>query len=147
MITRPLPGLVYHPHFRPLTSPVAALLDLSATLHSSAPPNLPTPSRVLRALAMGAVSPSSSASAPAALVSPSALDAVANAMTIPPVHVDHVAEAICLAADETREDVSGVVGVREMRRLIGWTLKGQDHPPSSQPNDPSQIRVRDTTHV
>ena len=58
---------------------------------------------------------------------PSALDAVANAMTIPPVHVDHVAEAICLAADETREDVVGVVDVKELRRLIGWSEKGQDY--------------------
>ena len=127
MITCPWPGLIYHAHFRPFTSPVAALLDLSATLHASAPPNLPTPSRVLRALASAAGS-----SQPVAdtSVSPSALDAIANAMTIPPVHVDHVAEAICLAADESREDIRGVVDVKEMRRLIGWTEKGQDHPQS-----------------
>ena len=105
---------------------------------------MPTPSRVLRALAQAAVSSSLSAPVPGPepLVSPSALDAVANAMTIPPVHVDHVAEAICLAADETREDVRGVVDVKEMRRLIGWMEKGSNHPASSSSaaHDSSRIR-------
>ena len=116
-------GLIYHPHFRPLTSPVAALLDLFATLHAKAPHTLPTPSGVLRALARASSSPS----APTAetLLSPSPLDAVANALTIPPIHVDHVAEAVCIAADAAREDVRGVYGVREMRGLIGWTQKGE----------------------
>lgn len=112
-------GLIYHPHFRPLTSPLAALLDLSATVHAGAPPNLPTPSGVLRALG----------GAPAGAedtVQPSALHSIANALTIPPIHVDHVAEAVCVAAEETREDVRGVVGVNEMRRLIGWAEEGRD---------------------
>ncbi len=47
-------------------------------------------------------------------------------MVIPPIHVDHVAEALCVAADETREDVRGVVDVNEMRRLIGWTQTGRE---------------------
>ncbi|KAI0810987.1 NAD-P-binding protein [Irpex lacteus] len=115
------PSLIYHPHFRPLTSPVAALLDLSATIHANAPAQLPTPSKVLRAL-----SSSSSRGAGETLVHPSALHSVANALVIPPIHVDHVAEAICVAADETREDVRGVVDVNEMRRLIGWTQKGRE---------------------
>lgn len=38
--------------------------------------------------------------------------------------MDHVAEVICIAMDNTRVDVNGVVGVREMRRLIGWAEKG-----------------------
>lgn len=114
-------GLIYHPHFRPLTSPVAALLDLSATVHASAPPQLPTPSRVLRALGNSRAVPGQET-----LVHPSALTSVANALVIPPIHVDHVAEAICIAADETREDVRGVVDVNEMRRLIGWTEKGKE---------------------
>ncbi|EKM55358.1 uncharacterized protein PHACADRAFT_173469 [Phanerochaete carnosa HHB-10118-sp] len=114
------PSLIYHPHFRPLTSPVAALLDLSASLHTKVPQAVPTPSGVLRTLAGLSSRPT-----PASLVSPSPLDSVANALTIPPIHVDHVAEAICIAADNARGDVSGVVDVREMRRLIGWTQKGQ----------------------
>ncbi|GJE87162.1 hypothetical protein PsYK624_032450 [Phanerochaete sordida] len=114
------PSLIYHPHFRPLTSPVAALLDLSASLHSKVPPAVPTPSGLFRTLAW-----LTSRAAPGSLVAPSPLDSVANALTIPPIHVDHVAEAICIAADNAREDVSGVVDVQEMRRLIGWTQKGQ----------------------
>ena len=113
-------GLIYHPHFRPLTSPVAALLDLSASLHAKVPRSLPTPSGLLRALAGAVPRPPSPA-----LVAPSPLDSVANALTIPPVHVDHVAEAVCIAADGAREDVRGVVDVQEMRRLIGWVHKGQ----------------------
>lgn len=128
-------GLIYHPHFRPLTSPVAALLDLSASLHAAVPPGLPTPSRLLRAAAAG-LSPRRSS----ALVAPSPLDAVANALTIPPIHVDHVGEAICIAADSARTDVEGVVDVQEMRRLIGWTQKGQPlaEPPVRDPAEPSR---------
>ena len=63
------------------------------------------------------------------MISPSPLDSVANALTIPPIHVDHVAEAICIAAENARSDVRGVVGVDEMRELIGWVRKGY-RPPS-----------------
>lgn len=54
---------------------------------------------------------------------------MANALVLPPIHVDHVAEAICVALDNERVDVRGAVGVREMRRLIGWAEKGSavDH--------------------
>lgn len=114
------PSLIYHPHFRPLTTPVAALLDLSASLHAKVPRSLPTPSGLLRTLAGAVPQPPSPA-----LVAPSPLDSVANALTIPPIHVDHVAEAVCIAADGAREDVRGVVDVQEMRRLIGWVQKGQ----------------------
>lgn len=114
-------GLIYHPHFRPLTSPVAALLDLSATLHSKVPYGIPTPSGVLRTLA----STMTSGQLYSSFVAPSPLASVANALTIPPIHVDHVAEAICIAVDSERTDVRGVYGVREMRELIGWSQKGQ----------------------
>jgi len=49
---------------------------------------------------------------------------MANALTIPPIHVEHVAEAICVALDPIKE-VRGVVGVRRMRELIGWSEKGE----------------------
>ncbi|KII88394.1 hypothetical protein PLICRDRAFT_54232 [Plicaturopsis crispa FD-325 SS-3] len=101
------PSLVYHPHYRPLTSPLAALLDLSATLHANAPPSLPTPASILRTLGSTFSSPAPS---------------VANALTIPPIHVEHVAEAVVCAALDA--DVQGVLGVRAMRELIGWAQKG-----------------------
>ncbi|KAI0065384.1 NAD(P)-binding protein [Artomyces pyxidatus] len=116
------PSLVYHPHFRPYTSPVAALLDLSSSIHARAPRGVPTPSSILRTLS--AVFPTGTARESPVQSSP--LESVANALTLPPIHVDHVAEAICLAADGQRTDVRGVYGVRDMRELIGWAMKGQD---------------------
>ena len=110
-------GLIYHPHYRPIISPVAALLDLSATLHAKLPAGFPTPGAVLRTL--GAVLPR-----PAGLMD-SPLNAMARALTIPPIHVDHVAEAVCIAVDAARGDVRGPYGVAEMRELIGWHQKGQ----------------------
>ena len=71
---------------------------------------MPTPSSVLRSLG----------SALGPMVS-SPLDSVANALTIPPIHVEHVAEAICIALNPARPDVKGVVGVRRMRELVGWS--------------------------
>lgn len=115
------PSLIYHPHFRPLTSPLAAALDLSSVLHSQIPKNipLPTPARVLRSIA-SAVGQGIDTRG---FVPVSSLDSVANALTIPPIHVDHVAEAVCVAIE--RDDVRGTVGVEDMRELIGWSGKGQ----------------------
>ena len=95
-------GLVYHAHYRPLTTPLAALLDFSAQMHAKIPKSIPTPSDVLRRLG---------------------LESVPNALTLPPIHVDHVGEAVCVALDN--EEVQGVVGVRRMRELIGWHSEGR----------------------
>ncbi|KAF7440728.1 hypothetical protein PC9H_001076 [Pleurotus ostreatus] len=110
------PSLVYHAHYRPLTSPAAVLFDLSANLHAKAPLAFPTPSRILRHLA--STFPSSSAS----------LQSIANAMVIPPIHVDHVAAAACVALE--RPDVKGVVGVNEMRKLLEWPERSSKHQPA-----------------
>jgi hypothetical protein len=99
-------GLVYHPHLRPYTAAVAALLDLSSTIQSKLPKGVPTPSELLHGLSNALVG------------KPSALDSVARALSLPPIHVDQVAEAICVAVDTRRADVRGVYGVREMRDLI-----------------------------
>ncbi|KAI0006142.1 NAD-P-binding protein [Russula compacta] len=100
------PSLVYHPHFRPYTAAVATLLDLSSTTQSKLPKGVPTPSELLHGISNMLVG------------KPSALDSVARALSLPPIHVDQVAEAICVAADRERSDVRGVYGVREMRDLI-----------------------------
>ncbi|KAF8892539.1 hypothetical protein BD779DRAFT_1509560 [Infundibulicybe gibba] len=100
------PGLVYHAHHRPLTTPAAVLLDISATLHSKVPRSLPTPSGLLRALGRasgGAESP---------------LESMANCLVTPPIHVDSIAEAVCFVL--STEEVHGVVDVHKMRDLIGW---------------------------
>jgi len=112
------PSLVYHAHHRPLISPLAALIDLSASVHASVPKGVPTPSSLLRAVAHAF--PSSHGSP---LSSP--LHSIANALSIPPIHVEHVAEAICIALDPSK-NVRGVVGVKEMKELIGWSEKGQE---------------------
>ncbi|KAF9227664.1 mitochondrial protein [Gyrodon lividus] len=112
------PSLVYHAHHRPLTSPLAALIDLSASMHGSMPNGLPTPSSILRAL--GHAFPSSQGSQ---MSSP--LNSIANALSIPPIHVEHVAEAVCVALNPTK-DIRGVIGVRQMRELVGWSEKGQE---------------------
>jgi nucleoside-diphosphate-sugar epimerase len=119
------PSLVYHAHQRPLTSPIAAILDLSASLHSHVPPHIPTPSSVLRSIG------SASAPPPDSQIASSPLDSVANALTIPPIHVEHVAEAICVALNPARSDIKGAVGVRKMRELIGWSDRRQ---PASELN-------------
>lgn len=108
------PGLVYHAHLRPMTTPIATLLDISAGIHKAIPSNLPTPASILRSL-----SSLSSTSSHEKEYQPSVLNSLANALTLPPIHVDHVAQAICVALQ--REDVSGPIGVRDMRALIGWT--------------------------
>ncbi|KAH9180666.1 mitochondrial protein [Lactarius sanguifluus] len=100
------PSLVYHPHLRPYTAAMAALLDLSSTMQSKLSRGMPTPSDVLHGLSQTLVG------------GPSALDSIARALSLPPIHVDQVAEAICIAADSERPDVHGVYGVREMRELI-----------------------------
>ena len=94
-------ALVYHAHFRPLSTPLAAILDLSAQMHSKMSPFLPTPSSILRRLG---------------------LESVPNALSLPPIHVDHVGEAVCTAL--VNEEVKGVVDVRQMRELIGWANFG-----------------------
>ncbi|KAH9063324.1 mitochondrial protein [Lactarius vividus] len=100
------PSLVYHPHLRPYTAAMAALLDLSSTVQSKLSKKMPTPSDVLHGVSQTLVG------------RPSALDSIARALSLPPTHVDQVAEAICIAADSERPDVQGVYGVREMRELI-----------------------------
>lgn len=58
-------------------------------------------------------------------ITTSPLESMANALTIPPIHVDHVANAICVALDSASE-VRGVVGVRQMRKLLGWENHARD---------------------
>ncbi|TFK42533.1 hypothetical protein BDQ12DRAFT_676377 [Crucibulum laeve] len=113
------PSLVYHAHYRPMTTPAAVLLDLSSSIHAKVPRSLPTPAGLLRSL--GSVGNSSAADE-----SPSSFASMANALVIPPIHVDHVADAICVALDSSQE-VRGVVNVRRMRELIGWSDSDGGH--------------------
>lgn len=100
-----------------MTSPIAALLDLSCSLHRNAPRGLSTPASLLRSIA----SPLSNGGS--GVLDTSAAGSVANALTIPPIHVDHVADAVCVALSE---EIEGVVGVDRMRELIGWPRRNPD---------------------
>ncbi|KAJ3801332.1 mitochondrial protein [Lentinula aff. detonsa] len=114
------PSLVYHAHYRPLTTPAAAIFDLSASLHRKIPQGVPKPSEILHQLG-NALSPHSSLPRNTSLGS--SLNSIANAMSIPPIHVDHVAEAITIALGDS--NVTGVVDVKRMRELIGWWPEDQ----------------------
>jgi len=108
------PSLVYHAYYRPLTTPAAVLFDLSATIHRKMPQGFLTPSSLLRSLGTIYASPSPSHIG-------SSLDSLANALVIPPIHVDHVADAICIAL--AADDIRGIVDVQRMRAMLGWTEK------------------------
>ncbi|KAJ7581464.1 mitochondrial protein [Mycena floridula] len=107
------PSLVYHAHLRPMSTPAAALLDLASVVQSKiSTSGLPTPSAVLRSLGTAFESSSDHSSS---------LESIANALSIPPIHVDHVAEAICAALLDSGREIHGVVGVKQMRELLGLT--------------------------
>jgi hypothetical protein len=53
------------------------------------------------------------------------LRSIKRVVDIPPIHVDHVGEAVCEAI--AREDVSGPLNVWDMRKLLGWTDSSSDH--------------------
>ncbi|KAG8902962.1 hypothetical protein FRB99_003900 [Tulasnella sp. 403] len=79
------PGLMYHPHLRPLTTPLAVLLDLSSNI---LPSNLPSSS-------------------------------LTNLLTIPPLHVDHVAQSIIHTLQHPPPSEPLTIGVQDMRTLLG----------------------------
>lgn len=110
------PSLVYHAHFRPLTTLPATLLDFSAVMHKKVPQSFPTPAGFLRTVAKAVSSPQEDDE------QASAFHSMVNALTVPPIHVDHVAEAVCAAIED--EGVEGPLGVRQMRDIIGWVEKG-----------------------
>jgi len=98
------PGLMYHPHQRPLSTPPAVALDISANIQS----RLPDPLKISTWGSIGSRSE----------IGPWT-QSLANLLSIPPIHVDTVAKAICQSIEN--ESVRGVVGVDEMRRLTGFT--------------------------
>ena len=59
------------------------------------------------------------------LASPSASDppegipaSIANALTLPPIHVDHVAKSIVKALED--DSIEGVLDVQRMRAMLGF---------------------------
>jgi len=136
---------MYHPHLRPLTTPLATLLSASAQGHkfirSQVQLPIPTPASILETLASRLVQGRGEGeNSEEGNWLTATLRSSANALQIPPMHVDHVALAACIAIErerplfsvveeerdrvqDTDEDDEGknvVLGVSEMRELIGW---------------------------
>jgi len=109
MNNEPVLGLIYHPHIRPMTSLPATVFDFSARIHGAMPSYIPMPASVLRWLGTS-VFPNATDN------TPSALTAMANLLSTPPIHLDQLSEAICISLDPTRE-IRGVLGVRELIAL------------------------------
>lgn len=130
---------MYHPHLRPLTTPIATLLSASSQAHkylcSSSHLPLPTPAGLLQMVASrleafptrrSLATNENDGNEGGWLAT--TLRSSANALQTPPMHVDHVALAACLAIENPvltsandSEDGNTVLGVREMRDMIGWS--------------------------
>ncbi|EJU05569.1 NADP-binding protein [Dacryopinax primogenitus] len=123
---RPLyfrPGFMFHPHTRPLSTPVASVLDLASSISACAPNFLPSPAGFLRTLSLGQAKELSPAS-----------HSMANSLETRPMHVESVARAICAAIE--LDTVDGVIDVDEMRELIGWDKSRKDSPEAPAPESP-----------
>lgn len=92
------PGLMYHSHTRPLSTLPAFAVSLSAGLHDRL--HLPLP-----------------------FSEESLLGKTAQTLRTHPIHVDHVADAICKSIAEGRE---GVVDVPTMRAWAGFDVPEGD---------------------
>lgn len=102
--TRPIfirPSLIYHPHINPISTLPATALSAAATVQALLPASLQ----------LSNIFPTS----PSKLLSP-ASTSLASLLTIPPIHVDTIGEAVCMSIED--EAVRGVVGVKEMRRML-----------------------------
>ncbi|KAG1861114.1 mitochondrial protein [Suillus subalutaceus] len=116
------PSMIYDPETRPMTIPVN-LFTFSAWMHAAMPSFVPMPASIVRWLGTS-VFPKATEQTPSALVS------MATLLSVPPISVDHLAEAICVSLDPAK-NIRGPVGVRAMRELIGWSKGGPTVTPNS----------------
>lgn len=91
---------MYHPHLRPLTTVPAFMLSLTSQLPRPPPSLFRTSTNPLA----------------------KSLKAIATSLSTPALHVDHVAAAALRSVQD--DSITGVVGVREMRR---WAGMGSDY--------------------
>ncbi|KAH8926002.1 NAD(P)-binding protein [Atractiella rhizophila] len=107
--TRPVflrPSIIYHAHLRPASTPPAVLTDLSSYVQT----HLPLPLKANSLASIFFEKPAQEL--------PSVAKSMANLLSIPPIHVDHVAMAACIAIE--REGIEGVVDTQKMRELVGF---------------------------
>lgn len=100
---------MYHPHLNPPSTLPATILEASAKLHALVPPALH-------------LAPSPPPSAIPTNHIPPAYASLASLMSIPPIHVDAVGEAVCRSIASS--DVEGVVDVQRMRDMLGFDPLG-----------------------
>lgn len=96
------PGIMYHPHTRPLSTIPAAIFDLTSTLHSKHLQSklpFPTPSSILSRLSTN-------------------LEPISKLLRISPLHVDTVAKAVCESILDPK--VKGEIETSGIKRLSGW---------------------------
>ncbi|KAL9939149.1 hypothetical protein V8E36_001962 [Tilletia maclaganii] len=146
------PGLMYHPQTRPMSTLPAALLDLSASVHARLEGNTSPAGSSADSGHAYSPSPGPSSQArlpfnlriptPASLIrsfGPEGVQPLADLLTIPPLHIDTVAKAVCAAiageaqaqnvgtsvTAEVQEgagpvSVGEVLATADIRRLAGW---------------------------
>ncbi|GAA5938264.1 hypothetical protein JCM3775_002931 [Rhodotorula graminis] len=112
------PSLMYHPHLNPPSTLPATLLEATSHLHALVPPALHLLPSAPRPLPNSAPS---LADDPATAF-PGALTSLSSLLSVPPIHVDAVGEAVCRAiADDA---TSGVIDVAAMRDMLGFDALG-----------------------
>jgi hypothetical protein len=155
---------MYHPHLRPLSTPLAAILDISSNFHRSPPFDLPLPlpADVLRALASrittvhhaeeeswrqqppppGKLRTNEEAEEPEWMSDGSA----ASSAHVPPSSLSSLANLLEIppihvdqVADAVIEairtpELRGPVGVDGMRELIGWHWSATSKTPPVKPH-------------
>lgn len=121
------PSLIYHPHVNPFTTLPATVLSASSHIQAF----LPSPLRLAHSFP-----PSNSPFAP---LSPPT-SSLASLLSLPPIHVDTIAEAVCRSIENP--EVEGVLDVQRMRAMLGFDdafdLEGicDDQPRNSQKSPP-----------
>ncbi|KAG8791882.1 hypothetical protein FRC17_008696, partial [Serendipita sp. 399] len=100
------PSFIYHPHFRPISSPIAAFISAAGGIHQTL--GFLSPVSMLANLTQSQSRGEDDLDNPIASVN--------RALSIPPIHVDHIGEAICVAIEN--DGASGPLDVLAMRRLL-----------------------------
>lgn len=108
---------MYHPHLNPPSTLPATLLEATSHLHALVPPSLHLLPQAPSPLPNSAPSLSDPANE-----LPGALTSLSSLLSIPPIHVDAVGEAVCRAIAD--EHTRGVVDVRAMRDMLGFDALG-----------------------
>ncbi|GAA5933086.1 ubiquinone biosynthesis protein COQ11 [Sporobolomyces koalae] len=106
------PSLIYHPHLAPSSTLPATLFEATSHFHSLIPSSFHLPTNPTSIEQLDGMHPEL----------PPSWKSLAKLFQIPPIHADAVGEAVCRSIEE--EQVTGPVGVQQMRRLLGFEPVG-----------------------